>query len=384
MTQRLYYEDSHLRAFEAVILSCVQEADGWRVVLDRTAFFPEGGGQQADRGTLGAANVRDVQLVAEGIVHRTDAPLVPGSTVRGELDWDTRFRRMQAHSAEHIVSGLAHRLHGCENVGFACGDGEATLDFDRELTAGEVAALERAANGAVFENVPVRTFFPEPEALSACDYRSKLELTEDVRLVQIGDYDLCACCAPHVASTGEIGAIRLDGLMRHRGGVRLHLAAGWRAYEDARQDFENARRISARLSVPRETTADAVERFMAELQEVKAALTAKKRELTACRAAGLTATDGSLCLFDEETDAAAARELVNAGVPLCGGACGVFMGTDETGYRYIIGSRTLDLRKESARINAALSGRGGGKSAMIEGSCRAPRAEIEAFFARLH
>lgn len=384
MTQRLYYEDSHLRAFEAVILSCVQEADGWRVVLDRTAFFPEGGGQQADRGTLGAANVRDVQLVAEGIVHRTDAPLVPGSTVRGELDWDTRFRRMQAHSAEHIVSGLAHRLHGCENVGFACGDGEATLDFDRELTAGEVAALERAANGAVFENVPVRTFFPEPEALSACDYRSKLELTEDVRLVQIGDYDLCACCAPHVASTGEIGAIRLDGLMRHRGGVRLHLAAGWRAYEDARQDFENARRISARLSVPRETTADAVERFMAELQEVKAALTAKKRELTACRAAGLTATDGSLCLFDEETDAAAARELVNAGVPLCGGACGVFMGTDETGYRYIIGSRTLDLRKESARINAALSGRGGGKSAMVEGSCRAPRAEIEAFFARLH
>lgn len=384
MTQRLYYEDSHIRTFEATVLSCTQAESGWHVVLDRTAFFPAGGGQLADRGTLGAANVLDVYLAGDGIVHVTNAPLAPGSTVCGTLDWDTRFRRMQAHSAEHIVSGLAHRLHGCENVGFACGDGEATLDFDRELTADEVAVLERAANGAVFANVPVHTFFPEPGALPSYDYRSKLELTENVRLVQIGDYDLCACCAPHVAATGEIGAIRLDGLMRHRGGVRLHLVAGWRAYEDARQDFENARRISGRLSAPREATADAVERFMAELQDVKTALTAKKRELTACRAAALTATDGSLCLFDSETDAAAARELVNAGVPLCGGACGVFMGTDAAGYRYIIGSRTLDLRKEAARINAALSGRGGGKSAMIEGSCRASRAEIEAFFAQLH
>ena len=196
MTEKLYEQDSHLREFSARVLDCRKLEDGWAVLLDRTAFFPEGGGQEGDRGELDGVRVLDTQIRDEEILHLTDGPLEPGTTVTGRLDWDLRFRRMQDHSGEHIVSGLVYQKYGYNNVGFHLGDGEVTLDFSGELTGPQLEEIEMLANRAVTANLPIRTWYPGPAALKRISYRSKLDLTENVRLVRIPGIDTCACCPP--------------------------------------------------------------------------------------------------------------------------------------------------------------------------------------------
>ena len=227
MTERLYDADSHLFSFRAVVTGCEETVGGWLVTLDRTAFFPEGGGQRADTGTLGGARVLDVQERGDGIFHLVSAPLPVGEPVEGRLDAGQRLRRMQNHSGEHIVSGLAHRLFGLENVGFHMGERDMTVDLSGELTAAELEELETRANEAVRANLPVRAWFPGPEELAVLDYRSKKELTGEVRLVEIKGVDLCACCAPHVSRTGEVGLIKLLSAERHRGGNCARRGEGW-------------------------------------------------------------------------------------------------------------------------------------------------------------
>ena len=380
MTERLYWADSHLRSFDARVLSCRESGGRWEVTLTRTAFFPEGGGQKADGGTLGGAAVLDVQERADEIVHFCGAPLGPGSDVRGVLDWEARFARMQSHSGEHIVSGIAHRLWGCRNVGFHLAE-TVTIDFDRELAGPQLAELERRANEAVWADLPVRTWFPAPEELSGLDYRSKKELAGPVRLVEIEGIDRCACCAPHVDRTGEIGLLRLTDAMRHRGGVRLTLLAGRAAYEDAAARSSSVDAVSRLLSVPRGDVTAGVERLLAERDALRAERAAREQARLAARAAALPETAGNLCLFEgPDTGGGALRELVNAGAQRCGGVCAAFAGSDETGWRYIIGSRHVDLRAAAGALNAALRGRGGGSPEMLQGSAAASRAEIEAYF----
>lgn len=218
MTKKLYDLDSHRRDFTAAVLRCDADGERYAVVLDQTLFFPEGGGQPADTGVLGGARVLDVQITQEAIVHYTDAPLTPGAQVRGEIDWPQRFRRMQGHSGEHIISGLIHSEYGLDNVGFHLGQDTITMDYNGELTWPQLMHIEQLANEAVYRNVPIRTEYPSPEQLAQMTYRSKLDLTEDVRIVTVEGYDVCACCAPHVSCTGEIGAIKFTSVMRHRGG----------------------------------------------------------------------------------------------------------------------------------------------------------------------
>ena len=206
MTIKLYDQDSHLKHFTATVRTCAPAGEGkWQVELDQTAFFPEGGGQPADGGTLGGHNVLDVQEAGDSILHTVDGPLEPGTQVEGDLDWPLRFRRMQCHSGEHIISGLAHSLYGCTNVGFHLGENEVILDFDQELTAEQLEQLETLANQIVAENRPITAEYPDPEVLKTLDYRSKLDLTENIRIVTVETCDVCACCAPHVSRTGEIG-----------------------------------------------------------------------------------------------------------------------------------------------------------------------------------
>lgn len=378
MTERLYYLDSHCLRFLAVVTGCEPVGDGWAVTLDRTAFFPEGGGQLADTGRIAEAAVRDVQEKDGEIWHYTDRPLAPGTAVEGVLDGEQRLRRMQNHSGEHIVSGWAHRLFGVDNVGFHMGVDGMTIDFNRELTGEELQRLERAANETVRADVPIRCFFPSEDELHTLDYRSKKELSGAVRLVEIEGVDLCACCAPHVSRTGEVGLIKLLDAQRHRGGVRLTLICGMDAYDAVCRMQQSVTEVSRALSVPRERIAEGVARQLGENARQKERIAALSLELVRLRAAAAEYVEGNHIVFDETLDEVALRELVNLLMDKCGGLAAAFSGSDKSGYRYIIGSKHVDLRANSKAINTAISGRGGGKPEMIQGSCTADAATIRA------
>lgn len=381
MTIKLYDQDSHCRAFSARVLTCQAAGEGrWQVTLDQTAFFPEGGGQPADQGTLGGAAVLDVQEVGNAILHTTDAPLSPGDTVQGELDWALRFGRMQCHSGEHVISGLAHSLYGCTNVGFHMGEDAVILDFDKELSLAQLRELEDRANAIITENRPVTAVYPDPDTLAGLDYRSKLDLTENVRIVTIEGCDVCACCAPHVKHTGEIGLVKLLDAMRHRGGIRIWMAAGKLALRDYQVKQENIAAISAALSVQQPQAAQGVQRILGEMEGLKEALKAARQALVLEKARSLPETEGNLCLFQEDLDAGSLRALANAGMEKCSGICAVFTGSDQAGYRYVMGSRTVDLRAQAKAINAALGGKGGGQPTMIQGSVTAGREAILTYF----
>lgn len=382
MTKKLYDSDSHLQTFHAAVLACTQTDEGqWQVLLDQTAFFPEGGGQLPDEGTLDGIAVLDVQETPDGILHTTASPFPVGSSVTGTLNWTLRHRRMQCHSGEHIISGLAHRFFGCTNVGFHMGEQEIILDFDKELSAAELLRLETAANAVIAENRPIFANYPDSETLAALDYRSKLELTENVRIVTIPDCDVCACCAPHVKHTGEIGLVKLTASMRHRGGIRLWMVAGQLALADYRQKQENIAAISAALSVKQAEAAQGVIRLKQELEDTKEALNTLKRALVLEKCKTLPQTEGNLCLFEDQLDSQGLRTLVNAGMEHCGGICAVFSGSDAAGYRSVLGSRTVNLRERAKDIHKTLGGKGGGQPTMIQGTVTATRAEIEAYFA---
>ena len=339
MTEKLYYTDSHIHEFSARVLSCEKGKKGFTVTLDKTAFFPEGGGQPADTGFIGPAAVRDVQERNGEILHYTDQPLTPGEEYACALDWEQRLCRMQNHSGEHIVSGITHKLYGFDNVGFHMGAECMTIDFSGELSWEQLTEIETLANRAVREDLPVGASFPPPEALSALEYRSKLELTQDVRIVEIPGVDRCACCAPHVKRTGEIGLIKLLSAERHRGGVRIELVCGMDALRACRCMQENVTAISGLLSAKRENTAAAVERVLAEQTRLKERVAELSMALAQLKAESIGYTEGNLCVFDSVLDEVALRELVNLLTDKCGGMAGAFSGSDETGYMYIIGSK---------------------------------------------
>ena len=380
-TVKLFYENAFTRAFDAAVLSCEARADGWAVALDRTAFNPEGGGQAGDTGVLGPVRVTDTHEKGGVILHYTDGPLAHGTAVHGELDWAERFRKMQNHSGEHIVSGLVHGRYGYDNVGFHLGDDGCTLDFSGELTREELDGIERAANEVVWKNVPVTARFPAPEELRSMDYRSKLDLTENVRIVTVEGVDVCACCAPHVERTGQIGVIKLLDFMRHRGGVRVWLKAGSDALRDFDARYRDTAALSALLNVPQGDIVPAAEKLLSSRDELKFQLTALRRQAIEARAAAIQPTDGSLLLFAEGEDADL-RVLVNAGMEKCGGVCAVFSGEDGA-YRFVMGSRSRDMRAFAKDIREPLAARGGGQERMISGRSAADRTTLEAFFAAL-
>lgn len=377
MTEKLYYTDSHIHEFSARVLSCEKAKKGFAVVLDKTAFFPEGGGQPADTGIIGPAAVRDVQEQNGEIFHYTDQALTPGEEYACALDWEQRLCRMQNHSGEHIVSGITHKLYGFDNVGFHMGAECMTIDFSGELSWEQLTEIETLANQAVRDDLPVKTCFPGPEALSQMEYRSKLELTRDVRIVEIPGTDRCACCAPHVKRTGEIGLIKLLSAERHRGGVRIELVCGMDALRECRLMQENVTAVSGLLSAKRARSAAAVERVLAEQASLKERVAELSMALARLKAERFGYTEGNICVFDKVLDEVALRELVNLLMEKCGGMAGAFSGSDETGYMYIIGSKNIDLRSHSREINAAINGKGGGTAEMIRGRASTTAENIQ-------
>ena len=264
LTEKLYYQNGNLARFTARVLSCARDEKGWAVKLDRTAFFPGGGGQEADEGELSGLNLLGLREEGEDVVHLVPEPLEPGALVEGKLNWPLRFARMQGHSGEHILSGTVHRLFGCDNVGFHMGAEDITIDFNAELSHEDLARAELETNRAVWRNVPVRTLLPSPGELAEMEYRSKKELSGEVRIVEIEGVDRCACCAPHVGNTGEVGVVKIIDSMRHRGGTRLSILCGEAALADYEALHRNNAAVSAALSAKRLETGAAIARIMSE------------------------------------------------------------------------------------------------------------------------
>lgn len=376
MTDRLYYEDSHLAAFPAVVTACEQEKDYWKVTLDQTAFFPEGGGQAGDTGHLGEIEVFDTHEKNGEIWHYTRQPLEVGAEVKGVLDWEKRFSRMQQHSGEHIVSGLIHTRFGYNNVGFHLGEEEVTMDFNGPITKEELLEIETAANQVVFGNVPIQISYPSREELEILDYRSKIEIEGQVRIVTIPDVDVCACCAPHVNNTGEIGLIKLTNVQSHRGGVRVNLLAGDRALCDYREKETSVKAVSVLLSAKEAVVADAVERLKQENFRLTGQLMALNKTLIQNKAASVAEGTANPIFFEDNLDADTSREFVNLLTERsCGIAC-LFIGNDEDGYRYIFGSKTEDTRPLCKALNSQFGGKGGGKPEMVQGSLSGTQEEL--------
>ena len=378
MTEKLYYKYSLIHEFEASVISCEQGKSCWYIELDRTAFFPEGGGQYADTGYIGDVRISDVQEKDGRILHYARSALTVGESYPCRIDYEQRLRRMQAHSGEHIVSGITHNLYGLDNVGFHMGeDGIMTIDFSGELEEEELALIEKKANEAVRANLPVICSFPDSEALAAMDYRSKLELTENVRIVEIEGIDRCACCAPHMKYTGQIGLIKLIEHSRHRGGVRVTLACGMDALNYVNQIQSSAFAVSRLLSAKRHEIDKAVERVLNEQASTKERIGALSMALAREKADRIASAEGNICIFDSVLDEVALRELVNMLSDKCSGFAAAFSGDDERGYRYIIGSRHVDLRSASKKLNTAINGRGGGTPEMIQGRAASTAALIQ-------
>ena len=377
-TVRLYYQDAHLREFSAHVVSCEPEKDHWAVVLDQTAFYPEGGGQPGDTGTLDSVRVLDTHARGEEIVHDCDAPLTPGSAVQGTIDWARRFDYMQQHSGEHVVSGIIHRRFGYENVGFHMGADMVTIDFSGMLTMDDVREIEREANEAVWANLPIVVSWVDGEEKANAVYRSKKPISGVLRLVSIPAIDVCACCGTHVSMTGEIGLVKIFTCQKFHDGVRLEMLCGRKAYSYVNSILEQNKRISGLLSAKPQQTAQAAERMLDELAQVKYRAGALELRLIAQAAEALAGKGDSLLFMELSADGL--RQMADAGMHACGGVCAVFTGSDEAGWRYAIGHAGGDLRAFSKRMNDALRGRGGGKPEFVQGSVQASRAEIEAFW----
>ena len=316
--EKLYEENPFLARFTAQVRSCAQGRNGWDVILDQTAFYPEGGGQPYDLGTLGGVQVLEVHEREGHVVHTCSAPLEEGSTVEGEIDWARRFDLMQHHSGEHIVSGLAHTMYGCDNVGFHMGADVITIDLNVELTQDQVRALEEAANRYIWEDHPVQITYPSPEELAHLEYRSKKAIQGQVRIVSFPGADTCACCGTHVSSSGQVGLVKLLSCQKFRSGVRIELVCGGRAFAHLSQVWEQNHQISNLTSAKLLETASAVERLLAENQALKSRILTLEDAHFAALAQQYQGA-GDVVLFEEDLKPDGLRRLTAAVQAACGG-----------------------------------------------------------------
>ena len=379
MTRKLYYEDCHLRQFFAQVISCEETQKGYEVVLSATAFYPEGGGQACDLGTLGGKNVLDVQERGEQIVHLCDGSLEPGTQVEGSIDYERRFDLMQQHTGEHIVSGIIHRRYGYHNVGFHMGSEMTEIDFDGVIPAEDLPVIEQEANNARWQNLAVKCWFPSREELPHVFYRTKRALPWPVRIVQVPMFDSCACCGVHVASTGEVGLVKLFTVASLRGGCRIEMSCGKRALTLLNRAFEQNRQVSQAFSAKWPETGEAARKMNEALAAEKYhAAQLQKRVFESI--ADSYVNYGNVVHFEDGLESAQVRMLADAIAQVCGGAAAVFSGRDGAGYGFAMVTREGDLRALGKEMTAALGGRGGGKMGFQQGRVQATRREIERYF----
>ena len=379
MTRRLYETDSYCRRFTARVLSCEKTEKGYETILDQTAYFPEGGGQGCDLGSLGGALVIDVQLRGDEVMHWLDKPVPVDEEVEGELDFARRLRHMQNHSGEHLLSGLIHRHFGFENVGFHLGK-EVTADFDGLLSSEQLRRIENLANEAVYRNKPIMARTPSPEELEGLFYRSKAGIRGAVRLVEIEDYDRCACCAPHVRTTGEIGIIKITEHQKNKGGTRIFLKCGFDALADYQKKQEQIGLISNLLAAKQSEAAAAVQKLEEQVSALRYEITGLKRRLIGEKIACFSPESETTALFEPDLDIKELQLLADGLYRLHGGIRGAFS-PQEDGSRFVICGEEERLSSFFGRFRQACAVRGGGKKEMMQGTVTATREAIVAVFA---
>ena len=386
-TIRLYDADAYQTEFEATVLACekVEKKDGrgYQVWLDQTLFFPEEGGQSPDMGTIDGVEVLDVQIKNDVITHILAEPLTVGAMVKGVVDWQHRFYNMQQHSGEHIFSGIVHNRFGYDNVGFHLSDSIVTMDFNGVITPEEITEIEEKVNQAIIENIPVEVSYPSKEELKELDYRSKIEIEGQVRIVTIPGYDVCACCAPHVRRTGEIGSLKVMNVQSYKGGVRVSILCGFRALDAFRQKADIITELMTEFSTSQEAIIDNVKKLKGANQTMKNQLAAAKQELMEYKVSAIPEDSENAILFETDIETPVVRGVVNGLVEKFAGISAVFVGNDENGYQFIVGSKNKDCRQIASALREKLSARGGGSDKMIQGSVAATQLQIEELFTML-
>ena len=380
VTRKLYYEDSHLKEFTATVLTCEETEKGYLVTLDQTAFYPEGGGQACDLGTLGEALVLDVQERGEKVIHLCDRPLTVGEAVVGKIDWERRFDLMQQHTGEHLLSGLIHDQFGYHNSGFHVGAQVMEVDFDGPISADVIWELEQKANALVWANLPVHCYYPSKEELPNVSYRTKRDLPWPVRIVDIPGGDTCACCGVHVKNTGEVGLIKIISCVKFHSGVRLEMVCGGRAYAYIRQIFEQNRQVSQQLSAKMTETAEAVRKLSDAAAVEKFRAAGLEKRIFEITAEGYRGQENVLH-FADNLSGGSVRELADKIAAVCTGYGVVCSGNDDNGYQICIVSKSVNVRQMGMQAMQSLNGRGGGKDFAFQGTVKTTREKIEAFFA---
>ena len=378
-TECLYYQNAYIRSFDAVVKSCKMQGERYAVVLDKTAFFPEGGGQLADLGTLNGKRILDVQLCDGEVVHFCETGFAAGEKVFGEIDWENRFSLMQQHSGEHLLSGIIHRRYGFDNIGFHMSARSICVDFNGVIPAEDILLIELEVNKAVWSNIESEIIYPDENELVTIDYRSKKTIEGQVRIVRFSEIDVCACCGTHVHRTGEIGAFKILNISKAHGGTRLEVVCGKQALDFLQRINEQNNSIGKLLSAKPLETAEAVQRLLEDRNEVLRKLNLIEKQQFELIAKSMKGKVNCL-LFEDDLSSDGVRDLVIAVMRYCSGICAAFSGNDETGYKYAIGSQSIDLRELVKKMNSTLCGRGGGKPFFAQGTVNKQKSEIDTFF----
>lgn len=376
-TRKLYYENAHQYDFTARVVGCEEASGGYAITLDATAFYPEGGGQACDLGTLGNVKVLDVQERGETVVHLCDGPLKPGAEVQGCIDAPRRFDLMQQHTGEHIVSGIISRRYGWHNVGFHIGAEGITIDFDGPIPAEDLPELEQEANRAVWQDLPVRCWVPGPQELPGVQYRSKKALPWPVRVVEVPGVDSCACCGVHVERTGEVGLVKLFSCVKFHQGVRIEMACGGRALAILNAVYDQNRQVSQAFSAKIFDTGEAARRMNQRLAETEYRCAALERQIwdaTAARYAG----KGNVVHLAPELTPLGVRELADRIARRCGGIAAVLGGREN--FSICLMGEPDSVRELGDGLKAQLNARGGGKPGIFQGTVRAELPQIVEYF----
>ncbi len=386
-TVKLYDLDAYKVEFHAHILGVYTNvSEGTTIlILDQSSFFPEEGGQSSDLGMISGFEVIDVQseqdVIKHTICHKGKAMfLKEGDEIHGVVDWEHRFSNMQQHTGEHIFCGIVNKEFGYQNVGFHLSDHIVTMDFDGELTKDEIERIERSANQAIFENVEVDARYFRVEDVKGISYRSKKEVGDLVRLVSIEGYDVCACCAPHVKRTGEIGLLKIVDFKKHRGGMRLSLLCGKRALLDYRLKQDLLLNLSIILSEPNEKIADHVLRLKESMQKQKEQIIELNKVRILNQIAGIPKEQKDVFLFEDELDPILVRDTVNELMEQHDGIIGVFSQTEINTYRFVIGSKNVDIQKTAKSLREDFAAKCGGNMQMIQGTIVAEKEKIQDYF----
>lgn len=383
MTERLFEKDAYCRSFSANVVSCEEKDGSFFVVLDKTAFFPEGGGQAPDKGTINGVNVLDVQEKDGIVYHKTEKVFNTGDAVCCELDWELRFERMQSHAGEHVVSGVVHSLFGYDNVGFHMSEKTMTVDFSGPLTADDIAKVELESNKAIYKNAPITASYPTKDELAATDYRSKIEPRDGIRLITIEGIDCCACCAPHPAFTGEIGVIKIIDFCPHKKGTRIEMVAGINAFLDYSALHTSVKQVMNLLSAKRDSIAVSVEKLQETANNLKSENGKMSRKLALASLSPVT-VNGCAYAINENMSYDDLRECANNLIENGTRKCILLSKSDENNYIYVVSSAENDVRNLVSELNSAFSGKGGGKDNYAQGKLSASSEdELKNFIEKL-